>query len=347
VFLTYKIGETFYGKRTGLFAAALFALTPWLLIMSRVMLIDIFCLFFSMLCLLTGIWAIRKDSSKLFLLAGAIFGVALLTKLFAVFILVPCAILFFYPRSKIESRMAMRLALFLVPTVLLQYAWYGVLSGKGFFSLFGHDDLGNRLLAGFVASPFYSVGFMVEILGAFFVIGCFVSILVSIALRRRFLQFFTFDLACISMIMGVIGFNLSLVFFGNLIVPYVNSIKYNFLTLPMLCLIAASIAKKCMALSPAENSLPKSLRLVFYGAWAGFYLIIISMFATFFNLTNLAKDEWVSFVVPGNLSYSFIKMEPVFGSSQAWVLQALGFSLLQLSLLWANRNRIRRLFSSL
>jgi 4-amino-4-deoxy-L-arabinose transferase-like glycosyltransferase len=93
VFLTYKLGEVLYGARTGLFAAALFALTPWQVIMSRVFLADVLCLFFSLLYLLVGIWAIRKDSLKLFLMSGTIFGLALLTKLFAVFMLIPLSLI--------------------------------------------------------------------------------------------------------------------------------------------------------------------------------------------------------------------------------------------------------------
>jgi 4-amino-4-deoxy-L-arabinose transferase-like glycosyltransferase len=41
VFILSKIGKVLYGRRTGLFAAALFALTPWQIIMSRVVLVDV------------------------------------------------------------------------------------------------------------------------------------------------------------------------------------------------------------------------------------------------------------------------------------------------------------------
>ncbi len=54
VFLVYKVGEVLYGARTGLFAAALFALTPWQVIMSRVFLVDIQCLFLAYFACLLG-----------------------------------------------------------------------------------------------------------------------------------------------------------------------------------------------------------------------------------------------------------------------------------------------------
>ena len=41
----YKIGDVLYGKATGLAAVALFALSPWELVLSRAFLIDVQCLF--------------------------------------------------------------------------------------------------------------------------------------------------------------------------------------------------------------------------------------------------------------------------------------------------------------
>ena len=46
VALVYGIGKAVYNKTTGLFAAALFAFSPWHLILSRTFLIDAQCLFF-------------------------------------------------------------------------------------------------------------------------------------------------------------------------------------------------------------------------------------------------------------------------------------------------------------
>ena len=72
----YKIGKEIYGKPTGLFAAALFALSPWELVLSRSFLIDAQCLFFSLLCLYIGILAIRKGSVKLSMVSGVLFAAA-------------------------------------------------------------------------------------------------------------------------------------------------------------------------------------------------------------------------------------------------------------------------------
>jgi 4-amino-4-deoxy-L-arabinose transferase-like glycosyltransferase/outer membrane protein assembly factor BamB len=347
VFLTYKIGETAYGHRTGLTAAGLFALTPWLLIMSRTFLADVYCLFFSLLYLLIGIWAIKKDSLKLSLLAGTVFGMALLAKLFAVFMLFPLALFFLCNKSTRAKRSAVKITLFSLPAVFLQYAWYGVLSGRGLLSIFNHDDFAIYLPTGFEISPLYSTNFLIEVAGAFLVLGCFLSLLVSFLHRKQFPKTFFFDLTCFLTIVGIMGFNLVLVFYGNMMVPYINSIKYNFLTLPMLCLLGASVAKKSVMMKPTEEGSPKWRKLTFYLTWIGLYLILISMASNFLAVTYLTRHEWVSFEALGDLRYSFIRLSPFLSSNCVWGAQVLGFVLIQFSLVWANRARLQRLFSSL
>lgn len=347
VFLTFKIGETLYGNRTGLLAAALFALTPWQLIMSRVYLIDVPCLFFSLLYLLIGIWAVREDSIKLSLLAGIVFGLALLTKLFAVFMLLPLALVFIYQKPKNFRRVIAGIASFALPAFLLQYVWYGILSGRGFFSMFGHDDFGTFLPSGFEAYPFYSISFLGESLGAFFVLGYFFSLLVSFLHRKQFLKLFFFDLACFATVTGVMGLNMYLVFFCDLLIPYVNSIKYNFLSLPMFCLLAASAVKKCVMISQRKADSVKQRERTVYLASIGPYLLLMSMIFNFMALTTLVKYEWLAFHVPGGFSYSFDRLSPILSGNLAWQVQILAFVVIQLSLLWANRGKLQLLFASL
>ncbi len=68
VALVYGLGTLVYGKRTGLAAAALFAVVPWHVYMSRIFLIDNQSLFFSLLSLIAGILAMRQNSKKKILL---------------------------------------------------------------------------------------------------------------------------------------------------------------------------------------------------------------------------------------------------------------------------------------
>ncbi len=345
VYLTYKIGEVLYGHRTGLFAAALFALTPWHLIMSRVFLIDIQCLFFSLLYLLVGIWAIRRDSNKLFFAAGVLFGLALLTKLFSVFMLLPLVLIYVHSKPKNRKRVLTTLLLFVLPAFFIQFLWYEPISGRRLISLLNHDDFSQFLPSGVVPSPVFSLNFLSESLGFFFILGFFFSLALSFSQKKHFSKTGVFDIAFFAAIVGVIGFNTYLVLGDNLLVPYVNSVKYDYLTLPLFCLIAASSAKKCSLLTQRKDFTAKRRELIFFLASLGPFLLLMSMFFNFMSLVVTAGYQWLSFDVAGGLSYSFDKLSAVISSGHVWTVQLSAFLLIQFSLLWANRGRLESFFS--
>ncbi len=74
--LIYKTGKELYGKPTGLLAAALFALSPWELVLSRSFLIDAQCLLLSLATLYIGILAIRRNSINIAVVSGVFFSAA-------------------------------------------------------------------------------------------------------------------------------------------------------------------------------------------------------------------------------------------------------------------------------
>jgi len=340
VFLVYKVGEVLYGARTGLFAAALFALTPWQVIMSRVFLVDVQCLFFSLLYLLVGIWAIRKDSLKLFFLSGVLFGFALLTKLFAVFMLIPLALIYVYWRPKNRVRMLEGMFVFFLPAFFLQYLWYTLITGRGLLSAFRHDDFNVYLPSGFVPSPFFSLSFFSEALGVFFILGYSFSLLFSFLRRKIFSKILVFDLICFATIVGVVGLNTYLVVGNNMLIPYVNSIKYNYLTLPMFCLLAASSAKKFLVLSKRENGSGKYGALIFYVAVLALYLLLVSMIFNLLSISMISKYDWLTFNVAGGFSYSFDVLPPILDSRYLWPIQIPAFTLIQFSLLGTIRDKL-------
>lgn len=347
VFLTYKVGKVLYGNKTGLFAAALFALTPWHVIMSRVFLIDVQCLFFSLLYLYIGILAIRKGSNGLYFMAGLIFGLALLTKLFAVFMLIPLLLIYVYSKPKNPMRTLRSFLLFVLPAFFIQYLWYEPISERGLLSLLNHDDFWLKLPSGFVPSPFFSLSFFSEALGIFFIIGYLFSLSVSFLQRKQFSKSLFFDLTFFATVISVVGFNSYLVFGYNLLIPYVNSIKYDYPILPMFCLLAASAAKNCLVISKNRDIGGKRHELIVYLAAIGLYLLLVSMIFDFLSLTMMLEDSWLTFNVPGGLSYLFKRLETAFDSSQLWGFQLLGFLLINLGLLLSNRSKLQSLFSAL
>jgi hypothetical protein len=132
-----------------------------------------------------------------------------------------------------------------------------------------------------------------------------------------------------------------------MLVPYTNSIKYDYLALPMFCLLAASSAKKCSIFSKRKNTSGKHGALTIYVAALGLYLLFASMIFNLMTLNMFSKYEWLTFKVHGGFSYSFIRLSPLLDSSQLWAIQFFAFILIQFSLLWANRDKIEPLFASL
>jgi 4-amino-4-deoxy-L-arabinose transferase-like glycosyltransferase len=262
IFLLYKLGETVYGQKTGVIAAALFALSPWQVIMSRSFLIDAQCLFFSLLYLLVGVWAIQRDTRRLFLVASLFFGIALLTKAFAVFMLIPLGLFYGYAhQKKLGSILA---ATFFLPASLFVVLWYQFLSGlNDIQKFFLHEDFFTYNDV-FVPSVCFVGNFLLTMLGVFFLAAVAISASLACIHKKSFPKLFRFDVICIATVAAIAGINTLLAVNFNLKVPYVNPIKYDFQLLPFLCLLAASLAPKCSVLFGSLKSRRKR-DLFFFG----------------------------------------------------------------------------------
>src|SRR5512136_1433968 len=121
--MVYALGREMYGKSTGLFGAALFALAPWQLIITRAFLVDAQCLFLSLVYLYFGILAIRRDSVKLALISGFFFAAALLTKQYAVFMLIPLLLLWIRHRPRNPKQILLQLGAFSLPALHATLIW--------------------------------------------------------------------------------------------------------------------------------------------------------------------------------------------------------------------------------
>ncbi len=273
-------------------------------------------------------------------MSGLLFGFALLTKLFAVFMMIPLAFYFVHSRPKNLKRAIVGVSLFFTAAFLLQYIWYVRISERSLLSIFSHDDFSQFLPTGFSVSPFYNLSFFAEALGVFFIAGCIFSVVFSLLQRKTFPKIVAYDAMLIVTICGVIGFNAYLAVVQNLMVPYVNSIKYDYLTLPMICLVAASLAKKSSILAKKRSVSSKYGRLFFYIAVFGLYLLLMSMIVNFLSLNMTSKYEWLEYRVAGGFSYSFDRLTPVLGSGYAVCAQFIAFALIQFSLIYALKDKL-------
>ncbi len=346
--LVYKIGEVLYGKPTALLAAALFALTPWQFVLSRSFLIDVQCLFLSLLCLFVGIHAIRKDSEKLFIVSGTLFAVALLTKFFAIFILIPLALFYFNYRQKNLKRIFAVTAYFL-PAIIIFFLWYDVIWGRGLLyadshTAFSHDDFVNLNASGVVPSYFFVSNFLLYYgLGWFFMGATVFSLLVCFLHRKLFSKFLVFDLICLATIISVVSVNTFLGAGLNLSFPYNNAVKYNYQSLPFFSLLAASLASKCLSLFHSAKSKRKLNKLLFFFvASVGLFLLAGSIFANLYHTHQFST--WPSLLfrmkMDEDKGYFFINSTPIDRYSFEVGVQHLGFAFVISGILWASRHKL-------
>ena len=345
--LVYKIGKILYGKLTGLLAAVLFAFTPWTLVLSRSLLIDMQCLFFSLLCLFVGISAIRKDSFKLFVVSGTLFAAALLTKLFAVFTLIPLLMFYVYYRPK-NLRHAFRwLGGFFLPVLLFSFLWYQVISGQGALSVFHHEDFTHFNASGFVPSYSFVATFLLNYgLGWFFMAAAVLSLLVCFSRRKLFSKILVFDLICLATIVSIVSINTFLGVGLNLKSPYNNAIKYNYQSLPFFSLLAASLPSKCLSLFHSAKSKTKLIKLTLFSVTlVGLVLLGAAMFVNMYYAHQFSTWPYLLFRVEmgKNLGYSLFNSTPIDRYSVEVGVQHLGFAFMISGILWASRHKLDRL----
>ncbi|MCW4002869.1 MAG: glycosyltransferase family 39 protein [Candidatus Bathyarchaeota archaeon] len=291
VVLVYVLGLLLYGKLTGLVAAALFGMVPWQVYMSRIFLIDVKCLFFSLFFLILGILAVRRNSEKLALFCGVAFAAALMTKLFAVLLLVPLLLIIFLQRKESVFRLSLRkVAIFLVPALVMHVVWYGIFAPQNFFAVYFSTDFSHPVLIDNPSLTFLP-RLLVGSLGWFLLIAVGFSLALSFAYKELFSRITRIDALCVVTILAVAGLDLLFVFGFHLLVPYVSAFKYNYFALPFFCLLAASLAGKSVLLVQSKN----------LKSWSGKFKLVLVGLSLFLLLTCLVESlafllEWDGFV---------------------------------------------------
>lgn len=347
--LVYKIGKVLYSKTTGLFAAVLFGFSPWQLVLSRSFLIDAQCLFLSLFCLLVGVIATRKDSLKLSMASGILFAAALLTKLYAVFMLIPLLLLIVFYRPKNLKRTFSLLGAFFLPALLFAFLWYQVISGQGLLSIFNHGDLSNPNYSQVVPSHFFVINFLVDYgLGWSFIAAAAVSLLVCLFLRKQFSKILLFDLICLATIVAVVSLNTFLGAGLNLKSPYNNAVKFDYQILPFFSLLAASLVGKCLSLVNSAKSRSKLRKLpVLLVALAGLVLLGTAILVNIERVHQLATSDYLLYRVERSvdMGYSLFNPDPIGKNGFVMGVQYLGFAFALSGLLWASRHKLWDLFT--
>ena len=338
VILVYLLGKAWYGKTTGLLAAALFAVTPWQVVFSRSFLIDVQCLFFSLLFLLIGFYAIRKDSVGLFMLSGAFLGVAFLTKFYGIFMLFPLAIFYFRSRQKKLSHPLIVLAFFL-PIVAFLLIWYQGICGINVLTIFWQDDFKFYNTAGSMPSCSFAFNYLIGNLGVFVLAATVISLLVSTFQRKMFRNILAADLICLTTILAVLGIDVFLAVGLNYKAPYTGVAKYDYQSLPFFCLLTASLLAKSQSLFVTLQK--KLLRswLVFGIACLGAVSMVIAFFSNFYYVHLYSQLNVVAFKVEG-VSYAFSNSGQIVKPDILTFVQFLGFALFLSGLIWVVKDKL-------
>jgi 4-amino-4-deoxy-L-arabinose transferase-like glycosyltransferase len=82
IFVTYKLGEMFYDKRTSIIAAALFSLSPLITQLSGSVMTDMPMMFFFMTTFYLYMLGFKTDKNRLYILAAITLSLGILTKWF-------------------------------------------------------------------------------------------------------------------------------------------------------------------------------------------------------------------------------------------------------------------------
>lgn len=336
--LVYLIGKAWYSQTTGLLAAAIFAVTPWQVVFSRSFLIDVQCLFFSLLYLLVGCHAIRKDSLGIFTLSGVLFAAAFLTKFYGVFMLVPLAVFYLQQRQKKLSNPAVLLA-FVVPALAAMLAWYQEVCQISILTIFQQDDFKFYNPAGAKPTYLFTFNFLNGNLGVYILIAAAVSLLISVYLFKQNGAFLSADALCLAAVVVILGVDTFLSLGLNYQPPYTGAVKYDYQSLPFLCLLASSLLPKSRMLF-ADFKKKLNLKWLPLGAaCAGIACLAASVAYDLYHVTLDSQRSTVAFIVEKSASYAFSNLAPATGTYT--LIQIVGFALLVFGLTWA----VKREFS--
>jgi 4-amino-4-deoxy-L-arabinose transferase-like glycosyltransferase len=347
--MVYKLGKELYDETTGLFGAAFFALAPWELVLSRSFLIDVQCLLFSLIYLYFGILAIRKNSVKLAGLAGIFFAAALLTKLFAVFMLLPLLLLYLIHRPLNKKQIISQLGAFSLPALLSSVLWYQIIMGKGIFYLIQHNDFKDLNFPNVPVSYMFVINFLVnDGLGVFFVATVIFSFIVGLIFWKRLSkQIVISDLICIATILSILGLVMYLAVNLNLKAPYNSAVKYIYQSLPFFSLAAGSLATKMVSLIKSTKQLTKNKKiLLLLVGILGLFLAATALVVNMATARELVSASYLIFRVQPNIDfgYAFHVDSPINQDSILFIFQFIGFLVVLSGFLWIGRKYIEDLF---
>jgi hypothetical protein len=268
-----------------------------------------------------------------------LFGLAFLTKLFAVFTLIPLTLVFMCYTRKNLKRGLRQVLLFSLPPILMYYLWYETISELGFFSVLTHGDFLN-FTKPVKPSPFFLSNYLINNLGFLLLLCVAVSIILSISMRKESPKTSFFDLVCVVTILGTVGVNMFLVLGRGLWVPYVDPVKYDYQLLPSICWLASSLVYKTDSFFESASAEFRHRKLLFISGLVGLALLITSVVVNMGILQALIGQDYLLFKVEQDVGFSFVRLAPFIEQKYLSSIQALGFLVISLGLVWMTWDKL-------
>ena len=274
------------------------------------------------------------------MLSGVFLGVAFLTKFYAIFMLVPLAVFYFYyPRRVLRNPLAV-LAFFL-PVLVLLLIWYQGVCHISILTIFWQDDFKfYNTTAGSMPSYLFTFNYLNANLGGFFLAATFISVLVTTFQAKLFRNVRAADVACIAAILVVLGVDSLLALGLNFKAPYTSAVKYDYQALPFFCLLAGSILVKGQSLFMGLKMKLTRSALFFRIACLGAVCLVITIFSNFYYVNLYSQLSVVMFRVEGQVSYSFSNSAQIIEPNSQVYIQYVGFALVLSGLIWAVKDKI-------
>jgi hypothetical protein len=183
--------------------------------------------------------------------------------------------------------------------------------------------------------------FLLDGVGALFMIAAVLSLLVCFSRRKLFASFLPYDLMCLVTIVAVGSVDTLLGAGLNLSFPYNNAVKYSYQFLPFFSLLVASLAGKFFALFNSEKAKEKLNKVLFYVAAVGLFLLAISMLLHMNSVYQFSISDHLLFRVEidKNIGYSLVNSTPIGKDSPLVGFQYLGFAFMLVGLVWVSRDK--------
>jgi hypothetical protein len=156
-------------------------------------------------------------------------------------------------------------------------------------------------------------------------------------------NFALFDVTSVILVLLVIGLDVLLGAALNLKAAYLNAFKYDYQTLPYLCLLTGALISKSEIVLKAGESKARVHKAVFTIAGVtGLALFAVALYFSIHYFQMYSTWTYIIFKVEPNaiVGYNLFSTTPILENSPQMFMQTLGYVVALTGILWIGRHKI-------